>query len=188
MVTEYDPGTKNHARPQPSGDAKTDFRPAYLDKIEMPQGDVLAVAAHAVPGPNNSRRLAAAAARRASRRRTNRRMAGLVDSGGGRWAAMNTQAAPFDDINVRKAVVASFDRRAVLLALGGQHIGVVATHFLPPGAGSFAEAGAEQGSGLDFLAHESGDAALAAKYMRAAGFASRRTLRGRRGDPHGRPA
>jgi peptide/nickel transport system substrate-binding protein len=42
----------------------------------------------------------------------------LVDSGGGRWAALNTTVAPFDDVNVRKAVVAGFDREARTSACG----------------------------------------------------------------------
>jgi peptide/nickel transport system substrate-binding protein len=39
MVGTYAPGTKIALVRNPSWDAKTDFRPAYLDRIEMPQGN-----------------------------------------------------------------------------------------------------------------------------------------------------
>ncbi len=110
----------------------------------------------------------------------------LVDSGGGRWAAMNTQVAPFDDVNVRKAVVAAFDRKATLLALGGENVGSVATHFLPPGMPGFEQAGGQKGTGVDFLANESGDKALAAQVHAGRGLRVG-PLRGPR-DPDGRPA
>ena len=81
----------------------------------------------------------------------------LVDSGGGRWAALNTQVAPFDNVNVRKAVLAGFDRQAALMALGGKNVGTVATHFLPPGMPGFDQAGGVKGTGVDFLGKPTGD-------------------------------
>jgi peptide/nickel transport system substrate-binding protein len=87
---------------------------------------------------------------------------------------MNTKVAPFDDINVRKAVVAAFDRQGTLMALGGKAVGEVATHFLPPGTPGFEQAGGTRGTGVDFLAAPKGDRAVAARYLQAAGFASGR--------------
>jgi peptide/nickel transport system substrate-binding protein len=106
--------------------------------------------------------------------RTRRSQVRLIDSGGGRWAALNTKIAPFNDVNVRRAVVAAFDRRAVLLALGGRTVGQTATHFLPPGMPGFDQAGGAAGAGADFLAHPDGDLAVAAAYLRRAGYASGR--------------
>ena len=65
----------------------------------------------------------------------------MVDSGGGRWAALNTKVAPFDNINVRKAVLAGFDRRARCWRSAARRVGTVATHFLPPGMPGFEQAG-----------------------------------------------
>jgi peptide/nickel transport system substrate-binding protein len=96
----------------------------------------------------------------------------LVDSGGGRWAALNTKAAPFDNVDVRRAVLAGFDRQAALLALGGKRVGTVATHFLPPGMPGFDAAGGVRGTGADFLAAPGGNRELAASYMKRAGFAT----------------
>jgi peptide/nickel transport system substrate-binding protein len=87
---------------------------------------------------------------------------------------LNTAVAPFDDLDVRKAVLAGFDREAALLALGGKRVGTVANHFLPPGVPGFEQAGGVSGTGADYLASPSGDPALAASYMKQAGYASGR--------------
>jgi peptide/nickel transport system substrate-binding protein len=50
----------------------------------------------------------------------------------------------------------------------------VPTHILPPGVPGFEEAGGMAGPGFDFLAHPSGNAQLAAEYMRGAGYPSGR--------------
>ena len=156
MVGTYEPGTTIELVRNPSWDAKTDFRPAYLDKISMPQGnddadDDVAPRAHR-QGHGHGRLPAAAGRAQGGRRRKRPDQLELVDSGGGRWAALNTKVAPFDDVNVRKAVLAGFDRQATLLALGGEKVGTVATHFLPPGMPGFEQAGGAAGTGADFLA------------------------------------
>ncbi len=177
MVGEYKPGKNITLVRNPSWNAKADFRPAYLDRVEMPQGNDDAIVA--------SRRILAGshmasgdymippAVLKQAFTRTPEQLK-MVDSGGGRWAALNTQVAPFDNINVRKAVVAGFNREAALMALGGKNVGTVATHFLPPGMPGFEQAGGARGTGVDFLGKPTGDPAVAANYMKAAGYASGR--------------
>jgi peptide/nickel transport system substrate-binding protein len=96
----------------------------------------------------------------------------LTPSGGNRYIALNTQIPPFDDIDVRKAVLAAADREALRLTRCGELIGPIATHFLPPEIPGYEEAGGAEGTGLDFLANPNGDPELAAQYMRDAGFES----------------
>jgi peptide/nickel transport system substrate-binding protein len=91
---------------------------------------------------------------------------------GNRFIAMNTAIAPFDNVNLRKAVVAATDRKALQLTRGGAVAGDIATHFLAPTAPGFEAAGGMKGPDLDFLANPSGDMTVAAKYMKAAGFPS----------------
>jgi len=86
--------------------------------------------------------------------------------------ALNTKVKPFDDINVRKAVFAAIDRKAMNLAFGGESVGKIATHILPPGVAGFEQAGGLQGPDLDFLKNPSGDKELAASYLKKAGFSS----------------
>jgi peptide/nickel transport system substrate-binding protein len=177
MVGSYKPGKNITIVRNPSWNAKTDFRPAYLDRIEMPQGnnDPIIASRRILKGSHmaSGDYMIPPAVLKQAFSKTPEQLE-LVDSGGGRWAALNTQVAPFDDVNVRKAVVAGFDRQAALMALGGKNVGTVATHFLPPGMPGFDQAGGEKGTGVDFIGKPTGDAAVAAKYMKAAGFASGR--------------
>jgi peptide/nickel transport system substrate-binding protein len=95
-----------------------------------------------------------------------------LPGGGFRWFPLNTTVKPFTDLNVRKAVLAGFDRNAVRLARGGQFVGDMPTHFIPPGIPGFDEAGGLEGPGYDFLKNPSGDAALSASYFKKAGYKS----------------
>ncbi len=96
----------------------------------------------------------------------------LPELPGYRHIALNTQAPPFDDINVRKAVIANSDREALRNTRGGPLLGPVATHYISPGFPGFEESGGLEGFGLDFLANPNGDPELAAEYMKKAGFES----------------
>jgi peptide/nickel transport system substrate-binding protein len=95
-----------------------------------------------------------------------------LPSGGYRFLPINTTLAPFDRLDVRKAVVAGFDRQAARQARGGATTGPLATHFLPPGIAGFEEAGGLAGPKDDTLAAPGGNDRLAAAYMRKAGFPS----------------
>lgn len=97
-----------------------------------------------------------------------------VPSGGYRYFPMNTTVKPFDDVNVRRAVMAGFSREAARKARGGKFTGELPTHFLPPEFPGFEEAGGEEGFGVDYLSkdNEKGDMEVAAKYFKEAGYAS----------------
>ena len=95
-----------------------------------------------------------------------------LPGGGFRWFPLNTTIKPLDNINVRKAILAAFDRDAAIKARGGSFVGKPGTHFIPPGISGFEEAGGEKGPGFDFLANPKGDMAVAEKYMKAAGYSS----------------
>jgi peptide/nickel transport system substrate-binding protein len=75
---------------------------------------------------------------------------------------------------VRKAVIAGFDREALRLVRGGEQLGDIPTHMIPPGIPGFEESGGKEGFGLDFMSHPAGDPALSAEYFRKAGYASGR--------------
>jgi peptide/nickel transport system substrate-binding protein len=98
----------------------------------------------------------------------NKEQIAFVPGGGYRFISMNSTIKPFDNLNVRKAVVAGADRVALQLTRGGESAGELATHFLPFDFPGFEEAGGDKGPGYDFLANPHGDMALAKKYMLAA--------------------
>jgi peptide/nickel transport system substrate-binding protein len=88
------------------------------------------------------------------------------------YASLNTSVPPFNNINLRKAVIAAQNREAYLLARGGKLVGQVATHFILPEVSGFQQAGGEAGFGEDFVSHPTGDMAVAEKYMKLAGYSS----------------
>jgi peptide/nickel transport system substrate-binding protein len=89
-----------------------------------------------------------------------------------RYISLNTRNKPFDNVNVRKAISAAFDRNALRQAFGGPLTGDIPTHWIPPGQPGFDEAGGAQGPGDDFMAKPGGDMALATEYMKKAGYPS----------------
>jgi peptide/nickel transport system substrate-binding protein len=86
---------------------------------------------------------------------------------------MNTQQAPFNNLNLRKAVLAGFDRQALLLARGGKLVGDIPTHYLPPGMAGFEQAGGYKGPGFDFMTQSGApNKQLSAEYFKKAGYPS----------------
>jgi peptide/nickel transport system substrate-binding protein len=161
----------------PNWSADTDYRPAYLDEITVEEGnDDATSAARRVLNGNGLVQGDGATPAPVLKQATERTpdQVALIAGGSYRMVSMNTTIKPFDDINVRKAVIAAFDRDAMRLTRGGALVGDLATHFLPPDFPGFEAAGGMKGPGVDFLAHPKGDMALATQYMKKAGYPSGR--------------
>ena len=88
------------------------------------------------------------------------------------YASLNTSVPPFNNVNLRKAVIAAQNREAYLLARGGKLVGQVATHFIYPEVPGYAQSGGAAGFGQDYISHPTGDMAVAEKYMKLAGYPS----------------
>jgi peptide/nickel transport system substrate-binding protein len=175
-LTGYKAGKSIDLVRNPNWDASTDDRPAYLDSIHIQtnatDGNVAAqqvikgssMILDTNPPANILKQLVTQIKDQYTQ----------VPSGGFRWFPINTTIKPFDNVDVRKAILAGFDRNAARLARGGKFTGDLPTHFLPPDFPGFKEAGGYDGPGFDFLSkkNESGDAALAASYMKKAGYPS----------------
>jgi peptide/nickel transport system substrate-binding protein len=88
--------------------------------------------------------------------------------------SMDTSRPPFDDVDVRKAVIAGFDRTAARQQRGGEALGPIAQHLIPPDMAGFEESGGVDGwvDEMDWLAKPEGDRAKSAEYFEQAGFAS----------------
>jgi peptide/nickel transport system substrate-binding protein len=173
-LTGYEPGKSIHFVRNPNWDPETDERPAYLDEIEVRAGftDVTSASRRILEGDSQvSGDIVPTPA--ALKLAAQEFPEGLtLTPSGNRYVSLNTTIPPFDDINVRKAVIAAADREALRLARGGELIGEIATHFLPPEFPGFEDAGGVEGTGLDFLAEPTGDPELAAEYFRKAGYES----------------
>jgi peptide/nickel transport system substrate-binding protein len=174
-TTGYHAGSEIKLVRNPNWDHATDYKPAYLDSIDVREGNKdttvasrqvlsgshMASGEYPVPGPVIKQAL-----------QSNKDQLAFVPTGGIDYIPLNTAIPPFDDINVRKAVIAGFDREAIRLTQGGKVRGPLATHFIPPSLPGFQQGGGVKGPTLDFLANPQGDPALAASYFKKAGMAS----------------
>ena len=172
----YTPGKKIDLVRNPNwgGSKQGDFKPAYLDSISFLGGNDLSVASRKILSGNSEISGDFAAPPTAvlkSALQTRKDQVAIIPSGGNRYIGLNTVIPPFNNENLRKAVVAATDRNALILTRGGPALGKPATHVIPPGLGGFEEAGG-YGTKLDFYKNPNGDMTVANKYMKAAGFPS----------------
>jgi peptide/nickel transport system substrate-binding protein len=173
-LTGYDAGKSIDIVRNPNWNKAADFRPAYLDEINYVSNasDANVAGRQVLSGQNLvlDTNPPAQVLKRVVQRQKDQLV--TLPGGGFRWFPLNTSIKPLDNINVRKAILAGFDRTAAIKARGGSFVGIPGTHFLPPGMPGFDEAGGKSGPGFDFLANPQGDMALAEKYMKAAGYSS----------------
>lgn len=171
-ATGWVPDRRIHLVRNPNWNPKSDYRPAHVDEIDIREGnDPVAGSRKILRGSGmitGDITAPGEVIKEASQRY--REQLELPLAGGFRYVAFDTTKPPFDDPNVRKAAVAGMDRTALRQARGGPAIGDVATHFIPPNFPGFEQSGGKAGTGVDFLARDTGDPAVSAKYFKAAGF------------------
>jgi peptide/nickel transport system substrate-binding protein len=170
----YKPGKSIHLVRNPNWTKEGDFRPAYLDEIKLTTNSTDANVAGRQVLQGQNMVLDTNPPAQVLKRVVQRQKDQLVSlpGGGFRWFPLNTTIKPLDNVNVRKAILAVWDRDASIKARGGSFVGIPGTHFIPPGVSGFEEAGGEKGPGFDFLANPKGDMAVAEKYMKEAGYSS----------------
>jgi peptide/nickel transport system substrate-binding protein len=177
-LTGRKPGKSITLVRNPNWDKGSDYRPAYLDRIEILEGNNDALVAtrriltgsHLVTGDFT---IPANLLRRAVTQYKNQ--TNITQTAAWRAVSLNTQLAPFDNVNVRKAVFAVFDRQAMILSRGGTAQGTPAWSFIPPDFPGYEESGgATPPAEFDFAQKTTGDLALAQEYMKKAGYPSGR--------------
>jgi peptide/nickel transport system substrate-binding protein len=177
----HQPGKQMVMVRNPNWDASTDYRPAYLDKVVVSEGnaDATSAARHILQGQslvngpadfNVPPQILTQLSQGSDPQKKQLVVGG--NTGRVRYISLNTTIKPFDDLNVRKAVAAAVNRTFLRQPLGGPLAGDVATHYISPGILGFEQAGGFNGPGVDFLSKPDGDADLAAQYMKKAGYAS----------------
>ena len=175
MIDNYVPNKEIHLVRNPNWKASdADFRPAYLDEITFQEGfaDTVSAGKKILTGNaevNGDFSTPPSVIKQAATSGEEGQLT-LTPSGGNRYIALNTQDPPFDDINVRKAVIAGSNRTDLRNTRGGELVGPVATHYLPPDFPGFEEAGGLEGTGLDYLANPDGDPEVSAEYFKKAGM------------------
>jgi peptide/nickel transport system substrate-binding protein len=172
-VTGRVPGKSIDIVHNPNWDSSTDYRPAYLDEVYIQEGndDLASASRRALNGSAtvccDSILPPAQVLKQALQHNGNQVL--FVPAGGTRYISFNTTVKPFDNLNIRKAIIAASNRNALRLTRGGAVVGDIANGYIPPGIPGYAEAGGvKQNTDLDYLKNPSGDPALAKNYMLAA--------------------
>jgi peptide/nickel transport system substrate-binding protein len=173
----YKPGQLIELVRNPNWSAKTSWRPAYADEVLFKEGFqdptiqtkmILSGAADVngdtPPPASELQSIQANASQKAE--------LVFTPTGGSRYVALNTAKAPFDKLDVRKAVAYVLDKNALRATRGGAIDGTIATHFIDP---SFGSKGFEQSGGFEFApfpgASDAGNVAMAKKMLEQAGYA-----------------
>lgn len=172
----YRPGRSAILVRNPNWNAATDHRPAYLDQINVDiGGDPNVIGRQVLAGSDmvqNDGQVPPAIVQLAYRHDYDQLIAS--PGAGVAYVTLNNHQGPFSNVNARRAVWAALDRDAMVTAHGGPVVAQVGTHFIYPGSEGYEQAGGAAGPQFDFNRYPSGNLALAAKYMKAAGYPSGR--------------
>jgi peptide/nickel transport system substrate-binding protein len=161
----------------PNWSAKTSWRPAYANEILFKEGfdDPTVMTRQILSGSGdvNGDTPPPPAELRTIMASSQKSQLYFTPTGGSRYIALNTRKAPFNKLDVRKAVAYVLDRNAMRLTRGGPVDGRIATHFIDP---SFKNKGFTQAGGFAFNPFPSGNfagnVAKAKSMMRQAGYST----------------
>ncbi|MGI9184516.1 MAG: ABC transporter substrate-binding protein [Solirubrobacteraceae bacterium] len=169
----YQQGKSERLVRNPNWNPKTDFRPAYLDRININvDRDATAVGQRVLNGSDAVQLDSPAPSTVTLAYQQYAAQITFTPGSGEHYLALDNAAGPFKNIDLRRAVWAALDRRAIVKARGGSLVASPATHFIYPGSNGFEQAGGYPGPQLDFNQNVNGNPALASKYMKRAGFRS----------------
>jgi len=169
----YQPGKSATLVRNPNWNPSTDFRPAYLDQINIAiGGDTTVIGRQVLEGSHTVQNDPVAQAIVKLAYEKYRSQLEISPGAGDHYVAINNSKGPFTNVNLRKAYWAALDREAMDKARGGSLVTNVMTHFLYPEIPGFEQAGGLAGPKVDYNEHPQGDMAVAEKYMKLAGYPS----------------
>jgi peptide/nickel transport system substrate-binding protein len=169
----YIPGKSATLVRNPNWKESTDFRPAYLDEIDIKIGGTATVIGRQVLEGTNvvQNELPAQSIVKLAAERYKSQLE-ISPGSGSHYITVNNKKGPFTNINLRKALWAALNRTALDKARGGALVTDVQTHFLYPTIPGFQQAGGLAGPKFDYNEHPEGNAAISEKYMKLAGYPS----------------
>jgi len=169
----YIPGKSATLVRNPNWNPKTDFRPAYLNEIDIKIGGTQAVIGRRVlEGTNVVENEPPAQSIISLAAEKYKKQLEISPGAGSHYIAVNNKVGPFSNINLRKALWAALNRTRMDNARGSELITNVATHFIYPTISGFEQAGGLKGLKVDYNEHPEGAMAIADKYMKLAGYPS----------------
>jgi peptide/nickel transport system substrate-binding protein len=169
----YEPGKSATLVRNPNWNPATDYRPAYLNQIDIQIGGDPNVIGHQVlEGSDMVQNDEVAQPIVQLAYEKHRPQLEISAGAGSNYIAVNNKQGPFANIDVRKALWAALDRIALNKARGGALVSNVMTHFIYPEIPGFEQAGGLKGPQVDYNEHPEGDIQLAEQYLRTAGYPS----------------
>jgi peptide/nickel transport system substrate-binding protein len=169
----YQPGKSATLVRNPNWSASTDFRPAYLNEIQIKiGGDTNVIGRQVLEGSDLVQNDTPASSIVQLAYEHFRSQLEISPGAGDHYIAVNNKQGPFANVDVRKAFWAALDRTAMNKVRGGSLVTDVMTHFLYPEIPGFEDAGGLAGPKVDYNEHPEGDIAVAEKYMKLAGYPS----------------
>jgi peptide/nickel transport system substrate-binding protein len=171
----YEPGKSATLVRNPNWSASTDFRPAYLNQIDIQiGGDTNVIGRQVLEGSHMVENDEVAQSIVQLAYEHFRTQLEISAGAGTNYIAVNNHRGPFASVDVRRALWAALDRVAMNKARGGELVTNVMTHFLYPEIPGFEQAGGLAGPRVDYNDYPLGNAQVAARYMRLAGYPSGR--------------
>jgi peptide/nickel transport system substrate-binding protein len=155
----------------PNWNPATDYRPAYLNRIDVHIGGAESVIGERVLRGSHLIELdppAAAIVRQAYS--DDPSQVTFTPGQGDHYVALDNAAGPMRNVNIRRALWAALDRTRLARAGGGPLLSQPMTHFIFPGVLGYDVAGGAAGPAVPYNLHPGGDVSLARRYMRAAGY------------------
>jgi peptide/nickel transport system substrate-binding protein len=157
----------------PSWSAKTDFRPAYLDRVNFNiGGDATVIGQQVLKGSDALQFDTPAQATVKLAYQNYPSQITFTPGSGDHYVALDNASGPFKNVNLRRAVYANLDRAAIIKLKGGSLTGSPATHFIFPGVDGYTQSGGAAGPQVPWNANINGSLSVAEQYMKAAGFKS----------------
>jgi len=157
----------------PNWNPKTDYRPAYLDQININiGGDATVIGQQVLKGSDTLQLDTPAQAIVKLAYQQFPSQITFTPGSGDHYGGLDTQHGPFKNVNLRRAVWAAMDREAVVKARGGPLVAAPMTHFIYPGTDGYTQAGGAAGPNYPWNRDVNGNLAVAEKYMQAAGYPS----------------
>ena len=171
----YQPGRSATLVRNPNWSSSTDSRPAYLDRIDINiGGDASVIGRQVLEGSDMVQNETPAQSIVKLAYEKFRGQLEVSPGAGDHYIAVDNKQGPFSNIDVRKAFWAALNRTAMNKARGGELVTNVMTHFIYPEIPGFEQAGGLKGPQVDYNDYPEGNVALAAKYMKLAGYSSGR--------------
>ncbi len=169
----YQPGKSATLVRNPNWNPATDSRPAYLNQIDIQiGGDTTVIGRQVLEGSDMVQNDTPAQSIVQLAYEKFRTQLEISPGAGDHYIAVDNKQGPFANINLRKAFWAALDRVAMNKARGGELVTNVMTHFLYPEIPGFEAAGGLKGPQVDYNDYPAGSMAVAAKYMKLAGYPS----------------